>query len=144
VETRWRVWLVRYEQWQPDSWNAVPADATAIEPAERGTMSARRARRYVEAFNRAAHGGPRKIWAVAVPITVRYVGDPLPGEPLAEYLGQRVATSRQLELPTAHKKSPLLACQESASNGLPPRESPDASCGVPVRTPATRQSHQTP
>jgi hypothetical protein len=46
-------------------------------------MTSRRARRYVEAFNRAAQAGRRKIWAVAVPVEIRYLGDPRPGEPVA-------------------------------------------------------------
>jgi broad specificity phosphatase PhoE len=83
VETRYRVWIVRFEQWQPDDWHDVPPGAIAVEPAERGTMTGRRARQYVEAFNRAAHDGRRRIWAVALPVTIRYLGDPRPGETLA-------------------------------------------------------------
>jgi hypothetical protein len=45
-------------------------------------MTPRQARRYVEAFNRAALGGSRKVWAVALPVRVRYEGEPQPGEPL--------------------------------------------------------------
>ena len=80
---RYRVWIVRYESRQPDAWHDVPPGAIAVEPAERGTMSGRHARRYVEAFNRAAQAGRRKIWAVAVPVAVRYLGDPRPGETVA-------------------------------------------------------------
>jgi hypothetical protein len=83
VGIRYRVWIVRYEGWLPGAWHDVPPGAIAVEPAERGTMPARRARRYVEAFNRAAESGPRKIWAVALPVAVRYMGDPEPGETLA-------------------------------------------------------------
>ena len=50
---RYRVWIVRYESRQPDTWHAVPPGAIAVEPAERGTMS------------------------------VRYLGDPQPGETVA-------------------------------------------------------------
>ncbi len=80
--TRHRVWIVRYEGWRPGTWHDIPAGAIAVEPAERGTMTTRQARRYVEAFNRAAQNGPRKTWAVALPVTIRYVGDPQPGEAL--------------------------------------------------------------
>jgi hypothetical protein len=104
VGTRYRVWIVRYEGWRPEAWHDMPEGAIAIEPAERGTMSVRQAGRYVEAFNRAARNGSQKIWAVALPVAVQYVGDPQPGGILA------------------HEKSPLLACQVSACNGLPPRE----------------------
>ena len=78
--TRYRVWIVRYEGWRPGAWCDMPAGAVAVEPAEQRTMTVRQARRYVEAFNRAAQSGPRKVWAVALPVTVCYVGDPQPGE----------------------------------------------------------------
>ena len=73
-------------------------------------MTARRARRYVEAFNRVALGGMQKVWAVAVPVTIRYEGDARPGD--------RTIWPGDVR----HKKSPLLACQVSAGNGLPPRD----------------------
>ena len=79
---RYRVWIVRYEGRRPEAWSDAPAGAVAVEPAERGTMTARQARRYVEAFNRAAENGRQKTWAVALPVTVRYAGDPEPGKPL--------------------------------------------------------------
>jgi hypothetical protein len=82
VETRCRVWIVRYEGWRPAAWHDVPAGAIAVEPAERRAMTTRQARRYVEAFNRAAENGSRKVWAVALPVAVRYVGDPQPGDAL--------------------------------------------------------------
>ncbi len=78
-EIRCRVWIVRYEGIQPAGWHDVPPGAVAVAPAERGTMAIRRARRYVEAFNRAATEGCGKVWAVAVPVVVRYEGDPRPG-----------------------------------------------------------------
>lgn len=80
METHYRVWIVRYQGWPPGAWHDIPADAVAVEPAEREAMAAGRARHYVEAFNRAAQAGQRKIWAVAVPVALRYVGDPQPGE----------------------------------------------------------------
>jgi hypothetical protein len=79
---RWRVWIVRCEGFQPTDWHEAPPEAVAVEPAEEGTMRAEAARRYVEAFNRAARAGPRRVWAVALPVAVRYEGDPRPGEPL--------------------------------------------------------------
>ena len=81
--TRHRVWIVRYEGWRPGAWGDVPAGAVAVEPAERRTMTARQARRYVEAFNRAVQDSPQKIWAVALPVSIRYVGDPQPGQAIA-------------------------------------------------------------
>ena len=110
VENGCRVWIVRYGESVPRGWHDVPPGAVAIEPAEGHAMTPRQARRYVEAFNRAALGGTQKVWAVALPVTVRYEGDARPGERLCG------------PAPSAHKKSPLLACQESAGNGLPPRD----------------------
>jgi hypothetical protein len=84
VGTRYRVWIVRYEGWRPEAWHDVPAGAIAVEPAERRAMTIRQARRYVEAFNRAVGSGPRKIWAVALPVAIHYVGDPQPGEAIVQ------------------------------------------------------------
>jgi hypothetical protein len=107
--TRYRVWIVRYDGDPPKTWDDAPAGAVTLEPAEQQTMGAGRAACYVEAFNRAALAAKRDVWAVAVPIKLRYVGDPLPGERLGPLA------------PPAHKKSPLHASQVSACNGLPPR-----------------------
>ena len=75
-----RVWIARYDHWQPCGHGDVPAEATALEPAEHGTMSRSEATAYVEAFNRTALEGGRRIWAIALPVVVRYEGDPEPGE----------------------------------------------------------------
>jgi hypothetical protein len=79
-ENRCRVWIVRYGEAAPAGWHDIPPGAVAIEPAERNAMTASRAKRYVEAFNRAALDRGRKVWAVALPVTIRYDGDPQPGE----------------------------------------------------------------
>ena len=96
VEIRCRVWIVRYEGAPPAAWHDVPAEAVAIEPAEGQAMTARRAKRYVEAFNRAAVGGMQKVWAVALPVTIRYEGDARPGERLSSsHFLPRQASGRQ-------------------------------------------------
>jgi hypothetical protein len=79
---RYRVWLVSYRGWQPGSYVDVPPESVALEPAEEATMSARRAARYVEAFNRAASERRRCVWAVAIPVGSRYEGEPRPGQPM--------------------------------------------------------------
>jgi len=76
---RYRVWIARIAGWEPNSCGDVPPTACAIEPAENGTLSARQAARYVRAFNRVVLRGRPKVWAVAVPVAVRYDGDPVPG-----------------------------------------------------------------
>jgi hypothetical protein len=80
----YRVWIVAYRHWHPQSCSDVPPDAVALEPAEEGIMSGRQAARYVEAFNRAVLGGRGGIWAVAIPVRVRYEGEPRPGQPLPD------------------------------------------------------------
>lgn len=78
--TRYRVWIARYQHKAPASYTQVPADAIACEPAEAETMSARQAVRYVEAFNRAALARRCRLWAVALPVEIRFEGEPCPGE----------------------------------------------------------------
>jgi hypothetical protein len=80
--THYRVWIASYKDWAPQGDHDVPPDVVASEPAEPGTMSAAQAARYVEAFNRAALARHRQLWAVALPVTLHYEGDPVPGQPL--------------------------------------------------------------
>jgi len=76
---RYRVWITSCGNWGSEDYGDVPPDAVAIEPAERGTMSAREAACYVRAFNRVAAVRRLKVRAVAVPVKVCYEGDPRPG-----------------------------------------------------------------
>jgi hypothetical protein len=113
---RFRVWIARCEHCQPGGDGQVPPAAVAVEPAEQGTMSADEAATYVEAFNRAALGRSGRLWAVALPVTVRYEGEPRPGE-VIEVHRVRFQARRALE------KDLPCARQASMRNGLPPRES---------------------
>ncbi len=70
-----RVWIARYEKWQPDSWDQLPPRAVAVEPADASPMSAREAIRFLEGFNRTMLARPLCVWAVAVPVSIRYEGD---------------------------------------------------------------------
>ena len=81
--SRFRVWITAYRDWRPSHFREVPPGAIALEPAEDEAMSPGQAGAYVEAFNRAALSRSRKIWAVALPVTVCYEGDPRPGEPIS-------------------------------------------------------------
>ena len=77
---QYRVWIATISDWRPRVCTDVPLAAVALEPAEEGTMSARKAARYVQAFNRAVLGGTPKVWAIALPVVIRYDGDPVPGQ----------------------------------------------------------------
>lgn len=78
----YRVWITRYEGWTPQNVRQVPPTAVAQEPAEREAMSAQQATHYVEAFNRAALARQCKLWAIALPVAVRFEGEPRPGDTL--------------------------------------------------------------
>ena len=98
---RYRVWIARYQNGRPRSCHDVPPDAVALQPAETETMSARQAAKYVEAFNRAALRRRRKIWAVAIPVAVRYGGEPRPGRSLGETgIDARPRPARKARAPT--------------------------------------------
>ncbi len=70
-----RVWITRFERWQPTAWDELPPRATAVEPADGSAMSAREAVRFLEGFNRTMLARLLPIWAVAVPVTIHYDGD---------------------------------------------------------------------
>jgi hypothetical protein len=91
-----RVWIVAYRDWQPEHHGDIPSQATALEPAEPRAMTARQARRYVAAFNRAALARRKQVWAVALPVTLAYQGDIRPGTPL---------TPADLSAPNAHTQA---------------------------------------
>ncbi|MEE9601752.1 MAG: hypothetical protein V3V75_00500 [Thermoguttaceae bacterium] len=81
ADARYRVWITAYENWQPTGLDAFPPAATALEPAEEGTMSADQAAAYVTAFNRAASAAKQNArWAVALPVTIHYQGDAQAGQ----------------------------------------------------------------
>jgi hypothetical protein len=87
ADARYRVWITAYENWQPTQFDAFPPAATALEPAEEGTMSADQAAAYVTAFNRAASTARTAStakqtarWAVALPVTIQYQGDAQAGQ----------------------------------------------------------------
>lgn len=82
VPALYRVWIVHFGDWAPQNYLQVPPVAVAQEPAESEAMLAPQAARYVEAFNRAALARRCKLWAVALPVAVRFEGEPRPGDTL--------------------------------------------------------------
>lgn len=86
VAERYRVWIFVIGDPKPDDPDTVPPDAAALEVAERGTMSAWQAARYVETFNKTAQSVAARIRAVALPVAVHYEGEPCAGQTLRECL----------------------------------------------------------
>jgi hypothetical protein len=78
----YRVWIVTGGHSLPRPQQALPPNALAVEPAEEGTMTRAAAARYVAAFNRTARQSGQPLRAIAVPVAVRYDGEPAAGEPL--------------------------------------------------------------
>ncbi|HEX4000633.1 MAG TPA: hypothetical protein VHX65_18945 [Pirellulales bacterium] len=76
-ETRllFRIWVVRCEQWRPAAWDELPPHAVAIEAAEATPLSAGEAARFLEGFNGTMLTRRSRLWAIAVPVTIRYEGD---------------------------------------------------------------------
>lgn len=81
-----RVWIATYDDWRPLGWNQSPPRAVALEPVADALYSAEEAALFLEGFNTAMLECDRRIWAVAVPITVRYDGDALAGGPVEGYV----------------------------------------------------------
>ncbi len=75
-----RLWIASYEDWRPDGWRETPPSAVALMPAESGCYSAEEAAAYLEGFNARAARESRGLWAIAVPIVLRYDGEPRSGE----------------------------------------------------------------
>jgi hypothetical protein len=74
-ERLFRLWIAAYRDWRPERWNDAPPAAEALEPVDDAAYSADEAALFLEGFNAAMLQSERPIWAVAVPITIRYDGD---------------------------------------------------------------------
>jgi hypothetical protein len=79
-QAMFRVWAAEYAGWRPSHATDVPPLARAIEPIEENCLSADEARAMVESFNQQMLSQPDQVWAVAVEVSIRYDGDPEPGE----------------------------------------------------------------
>ncbi len=78
---RWyRVWITRYENWQPKHWHDVPPEARAVELAVAQCLPREAAFDVVEGFNGLMLRDAGRLWAVAVPVALRYDGDVQPGD----------------------------------------------------------------
>jgi hypothetical protein len=75
-----RLWIVSYDNWQPQHWNERPPRATAVCPIEEAVYSAEEAALLVEGFNswileNLVGQSQDCRWAIAVPVRIRYEGD---------------------------------------------------------------------
>ena len=75
-----RVWIASYDNWRPAGWDETPPVAVAVAPAEHDCFTADEAAAYLAGFNTCASDDSPGLWAIAVPVAIRYEGDPLPGE----------------------------------------------------------------
>lgn len=81
---RYRIWIADVGSWRGQAWHDVPPQAQALEPITDDCVTARDAMLLVEGFNRVVLERTRRVWAVAVPVDLHYVGDPSPGASIAE------------------------------------------------------------
>lgn len=75
-----RLWVAGYRDWHPMSWSDRPPLATAIEPLSEATYNAESAQLFLQGFNSQMLLSERGLWAVAVPVTLRFEGDLRPGD----------------------------------------------------------------
>jgi hypothetical protein len=80
VRLLYRIWVVRYEHWRPAAWSELPPKAVAVETAEDAPLSEGEAARFLEGFNGTMLTRRAQLWAVAVPVTLRYEGDLCAGQ----------------------------------------------------------------
>ncbi|MGD9723287.1 MAG: hypothetical protein AB7O59_18360 [Pirellulales bacterium] len=81
---RFRLWIASTTDWRPTQWHELPPRATALEPVDEGLYTVDEAALFVQEFNATMVADPqRQLWAVAVPVTVRYEGDAHTGMPIA-------------------------------------------------------------
>ena len=90
---RFRLWIATYADWRPLHWNQAPPRATALELVEDRVYGAQEAALFLEGFNRSMLGSDRSVWAVAVPVHVRYEGDVQPGMSVVGHVFARPADS---------------------------------------------------
>ena len=88
---KYRIWIARTDNWDPQHWSEVPRSAMAVHPADEQCMSAAEAASFLSGFNGEILEHPRAIWAVAIPVGLRYEGDLRPG--------QRIAAGSSARLP---------------------------------------------
>jgi hypothetical protein len=85
VRLLYRIWVVRYDKWSPAAWNELPPRSVAVEAAEDAPLSEGEAARFLEGFNGTMLTRSSPLWAVAVPVTIRYEGDLRTGQVVSRF-----------------------------------------------------------
>ena len=75
-----RVWIAECHDWNPTDWSDMPRKAMAVQAASDTCVSVPDAARFVEGFNQEMLRRRMTLWAIAVPITIRFEQDLTPGE----------------------------------------------------------------
>ena len=78
-QQQFRLWITTYGDWCPTCWSDLPIGATAVELVDDRLYSAEEAAMFVAGFNAQVLGSDKAVWAVAVPVTICYLGDAQPG-----------------------------------------------------------------
>jgi hypothetical protein len=78
-EPTFRLWIATCTDWRPTRWTDLPPRATALEPVDDAVYSAAEAALFLQGFNASMLDGTQPVWAVAVPVVIRYEGDAVPG-----------------------------------------------------------------
>jgi hypothetical protein len=71
----YRLWIARFENWQPQSWSDVPPRVRPIEAAVEGCFNAAQAEAFIQGFNTQILHDEKEFWAVATNVTAQYQGD---------------------------------------------------------------------
>jgi len=80
-----RVWITEHPaDWRPARWDETPPTARAIRPLEDACFPAGRAALIVEGFNEVMLTQTNTLWAIAVPVVIRYENDLAEGEEISE------------------------------------------------------------
>lgn len=78
----YRIWIAESPRWMPADWDDVPPECVALEVADPGCFSSAQAESFLQGFNGQMLGTRRRLWAVAVPVQIRYEGDLKKGQML--------------------------------------------------------------
>jgi len=98
-QQQFRLWIATYGDWRPTCWSDLPLGATAVELVEDRLYSAEEAAMFVAGFNSQVLGSDKPVWAVAVPVTICYLGDAEPGALVRGHAFAREALSANLTEP---------------------------------------------